>query len=168
MPLSFISCATEPRAPSTWLSTPITTAAGKERPVNSPSVWGHTTSKHSRLTCPTVTTPTASLSTAAMLNSFRHCSTGLAHELRVDLPGRPRQRTEPVSGGRSAHQPRGGLDQPLSGPVLRPRPGLAHSARLCLRPDALRALVGRSPLHRRSDCAGSHQFLSAGLRTLSG
>src|SRR5882724_4848421 len=164
MPLSFISCATEPRVLSTWLSTPITTAAGRERPVNSPSVWGRTASKPSRLTCPTVMTPTASLSTAAMLNSFRHCSTGHAHELRVDLPGRPRQRTEPVSGGRSAHRPRGGLDQSFSGPVLRPRPGLAHSARLCLRSYALRTLVGRSPLHRRSDRRGSHQFLLAGLR----
>ena len=54
-------------------------------------------------TCPTVTIPTASSSTAAeMPNSFRHCWRGHAHDLRVDLPGRPRQRAEPVSRGRSA------------------------------------------------------------------
>ena len=66
---------------------------------------------------------------------------GAHHELRVDLSGRPRQRTQPVSRGRSAHRARGGLDQPLSGSMLRPRLGLAHLARLCLRPD-------------RTSCAG--------------
>jgi hypothetical protein len=30
---------------------------------------------------------------------------------------------------------------------LRPRPGLAYSTRLCLRPDPLHPLVGRSPCH---------------------
>src|SRR5215471_14311637 len=55
--------------------------------------------------------------------SFRHCSRGRTHELRVDLSGRPWQRTEPVSRRRSAHRSRGRLDQSFSGSVLRPRSG---------------------------------------------
>jgi len=82
MPLSFVSCATEPRVRSTWLSTPIKTAAAKEPRVNSPSAYGRTKSKPFPLTCRMVTTLTASSSmAAAMLTSFRHYSKGHAHEL---------------------------------------------------------------------------------------
>src|SRR5260370_28700161 len=169
MPPRFVSCWTEPHAPSIWLSTPTSMAPGNRPPVGSHNVYGLTESRHSRWSCLRDTIPTAFSPTAAeMLTSSRNCSARRAHELRVDLSGRPQQRAQPVSDSRSARRARGGLDQSLSGPVLRPRLGLAHSARLCLRPDALRALVGRSPLHRRSDRAGSHPFLPSGLCTLSG
>lgn len=82
--------------------------------------------------------------------------------------GRPWRRAEPVPGGRSSRRPRGGLDQSLSGSVLRPRAGLAHFAWLCFRPFAVRALVGRSSFHRRSNRAGAHFFFPTGLHARSG
>ena len=87
-----------------------------------------TASKSSLWSCPMVTIPTASSSTAAVMRiSFKRSWRGRAHDLRVGLSGRLGQRAEPVSRGRSTDAARGGLDQSLSGPVHGPRSGLAHA-----------------------------------------
>ena len=134
MPRSFISCATAPHAPSTWPSTPIVNGSGQRAARQiAQRLWAHGVEAFP-VDLPDGHDPNSFFvhggGDARQFQALLREGALMTYELiyRVDLGNAQSPFRVVAQTGR----PRGGLDQPLFGPVLRPRLGLAHAARLCL------------------------------------